>query len=130
MNQWCVKKDKNVFKLAFKFHAFPEIPKMLETRAHKKLSFQHYHETKMLQIIVFWSIREVKIPRNIVFRLNRGIKMWQNSKIVQIIVKLKCRENFLLKVEENNCDKYLFINRKLTKYDLHRSCFFHFCKIF
>ena len=65
--------------LAFRFHAFPEIPKMSETRAHKKLSFQHYHETKMSQIMVFWSIREIKTPRNIVIRLNRGIKMQQNS---------------------------------------------------
>ena len=40
LNQWCVKNDKNIFKLAFRFHAFPEIPEMLETDAHKKLNFQ------------------------------------------------------------------------------------------
>ena len=42
MNQWCVKKDKNAFKLAFRFHAFPENPEMLETLAHKKFNFQHF----------------------------------------------------------------------------------------
>ena len=40
LNQWCVKNDKNIFKLAFRFHAFPEIPEMLETDAHKKLNSQ------------------------------------------------------------------------------------------
>ena len=39
VNQWCVKKDKNVFKFAFRFHAFPEISEMLETEAHKKFHF-------------------------------------------------------------------------------------------
>ena len=37
VNQWCVKKDKNVFKLAFRFHAFPQIPEMLETDTHKNI---------------------------------------------------------------------------------------------
>ena len=42
MNQWCVKKDKNAFKLAFRLgYAFPENPEMLETLAHKKFNFQH-----------------------------------------------------------------------------------------
>ena len=26
VNQWCVKKDKNIIKPAFTFHAFPKIP--------------------------------------------------------------------------------------------------------
>ena len=47
------------------FLAFPEIPEMLETHAHKKFDFQHY--------------RKIKMPRNLVFRLNRReIKMTQN----------------------------------------------------
>ena len=59
VNQWCVKKDKNVFKVAFTFHVFPEIPQTLETDAHKKFDYQHYRETKMSQIIVFWRNREI-----------------------------------------------------------------------
>ena len=50
VNQWCIKKDKNVFQLAFRLHAFLQIPEMLETHAEKKLNFQHYCKTKMLQI--------------------------------------------------------------------------------
>ena len=42
VNRWCVKKDKNVFKLAFRFHAFVKIPENLETHSFKKLNFQHY----------------------------------------------------------------------------------------
>ena len=34
VNHWCVKKDKNVLKLAFRFHAFLKIPEMLDTHAH------------------------------------------------------------------------------------------------
>ena len=34
-----VKKDKYVFKLGFRFQAFLEIPKMLETHAHKSSIF-------------------------------------------------------------------------------------------
>ena len=30
------KKDEHVFKLAFRFLAFQEIPEILETHAHKK----------------------------------------------------------------------------------------------
>ena len=44
VNQWSLEKDKNVFKLAFRFYAFLKIPEMLETRAHKNFNFQHYHE--------------------------------------------------------------------------------------
>ena len=47
VNQWYVKKVKNVIKVAFRFHAFRKIPEMLETYAHKKFNFQHYHKTKM-----------------------------------------------------------------------------------
>ena len=35
MNQSCVKKDKNVFKHPFRFHAFPEITEILETGTQK-----------------------------------------------------------------------------------------------
>ena len=66
-NQWYLKEDKNLFS----FHAFPEIPEMLETQAHKKFNFQKYRETKMSQIMVFWSNQEIKMPRNVVFRMNR-----------------------------------------------------------
>ena len=62
VNQWCVKKDKNVFKLAFRFHAFLNFFEMLETSAHKKFNFEHYHKTKMSQILVFWSNRGIKCP--------------------------------------------------------------------
>ena len=34
VSQWCV---KNVFKLAFRFHVFPEIPEMLEVTHLKNL---------------------------------------------------------------------------------------------
>lgn len=34
----------------------------------KRFNFQHYRQTKMSWIIVFWSNRKVKIPQNIVFR--------------------------------------------------------------
>ena len=79
------------FKLAFRFHVYPEIPEMLETHTHKK----QYHKTKMSQIIVFWSIRKIKMPRNIVFRPNREIKMPGNSKMFQNVTKISCHENFL-----------------------------------
>ena len=72
------KKNKNVFKLAFSFHAFPKISEMVEADAHKKFNFQHYCETKISQIIIFWSNRGMKMQQNIVFRLNREIKMPQN----------------------------------------------------
>lgn len=41
VNQQFVKGYKSVFKFAFSFSAFPEIPKMLETHKHKKFIFQH-----------------------------------------------------------------------------------------
>ena len=47
---------------------------MLETHTYKKFSFQHEHEPK---------ICEIKMLRNVVFRLNRRIKMSRNSEIVQ-----------------------------------------------
>ena len=53
VNQWYVKKDKNEFKLAFKFHAFSTILEIWETQTHKKFNVQHYGETYMSQIIVF-----------------------------------------------------------------------------
>ena len=82
VNQWCVKKGKNVFKLAFRFHAFLKIPEMLESHALKKFNFQHYHKIKKSQIIVFWSNREIKMPQNVVFRLHREFEIQRNSKFV------------------------------------------------
>ena len=76
MNPWFVKSDKNTLKFAFRFYAFPKIPKMLETDVHRKFNFQHYCGSKMSQTIVFiWSNSEITIPRNIVFMQNRKIKM-------------------------------------------------------
>ena len=98
MNHWCVKKDKNAIKLAFRFHAFPKIPEMLETHTHKTLDFQHYRETK---IIVFWSNREIKMPRKVEFRLSSEIKISRKSKLVIKIqhnqngAKSSCCENLL-----------------------------------
>ena len=39
--------------------------------------------------MIFWPGFEIKKPRNIVFKLNRKIKMPQNSKIAQKNYKLK-----------------------------------------
>ena len=92
------KKNKTVFKLAFRFHAFPKIPEMLETHTHKTLDFQHYRETK---IIVFWSNREIKMPRKVEFRLSSEIKISRKSKLVIKIqhnqngAKSSCCENLL-----------------------------------
>ena len=83
VNQWCVKKYTNVFKLELRFHAFPEILEMLETDAHVKFNFQHPHETKMLQTIVFWSTREIKMPGN-------------SKTTKKNPAKLKCCESLLL----------------------------------
>ena len=78
VNQCCVKKNKNLFNLAFRFDAFPETSALLETRAHKKFYFQHYRKTKMLQVIVFWSNHEIKMLWDVLFRLNHEIKMPRN----------------------------------------------------
>ena len=60
-----------------------KIPKMLETHAHEKFTFQHYREIKMSQNIVFRSNCETKMLRNIVFGLSHGIKVPRNPKIVK-----------------------------------------------
>ena len=73
------KKVKNVFTLVVRLHAFPEIPEMLETHVRKKFIIQHYRETKISQIIAFWSNREIKMQRNL--------------KTVQKTAKLNCHEN-------------------------------------
>ena len=78
VNQSCVKKNKNLFKLAFRFDAFPETSALLETRTHKKFYFQHYRKTKMLQVIVFWLNHEIKMLWDVLFRLNHEIKMPRN----------------------------------------------------
>ena len=107
VNEYCIKKDKNWFKFLFKFHDFPEIPKMLQTHALEKFTFQCYREIemsrnvvflskqeiKMLQNIVFWSNREINMLRNILFGLKREVKMLWNSNVAQKIAKLKYREN-------------------------------------
>ena len=41
VNKVCTKKDGNVFKFAFRFLAFPEIPEILETHINKKFNLQH-----------------------------------------------------------------------------------------
>ena len=74
VNQWYVDRDKNVFKLACRFHAFTKIPEMWKL-THIKLYFQHHCEIKMSLITVFWSNCEIKMLQNTVFRLNREIKM-------------------------------------------------------
>ena len=101
VNQWCVKNDKNAFKPVFRFHAFPEILKMLETHEHEKFNFQQYCETKMLQTIVFSSNRKIKMPRNVLFRRSRkkqnAAKLRNYLKIPrnQNAAKIPCRQNFL-----------------------------------
>ena len=84
--------SKNVFKLGFKFLGFPDIPKIPETHAHKKFNLQH---NRQIKITVFWSDHKIKMPWNVVFKLNRHIKMPQNSKVVKKARILKCRQNFL-----------------------------------
>ena len=64
------KNDKNVFKLAFMLLLSPKFLTCWKLTNIDKINFQHYRKTKMSQIIVFWSNREIKMPRNVVFRLN------------------------------------------------------------
>ena len=54
------KKDKNAFNLAFRFLAFPEIPEILETHAHKKLNFQHNRKISMSRIMLFCQTTKLK----------------------------------------------------------------------
>lgn len=49
---------------------------------------------KMSRTITFWSDCEIKIPRNVVFRLKSEIKMLRNSKIVQEISETKMQQKF------------------------------------
>ena len=44
---------------------FSGISEVLKTHAHKKISFQHCRETKLLQVILFWSNLEIKMPEKI-----------------------------------------------------------------
>ena len=53
---------------------FPKLLKYWKL-AHKKFDFQHYRDTKTPQITVFLSNREMEMSQNVVFRLNREIKM-------------------------------------------------------
>ena len=51
---------------------------MLETHGRKKFIIQHYRETKISQIIVFWSNGEIKMQRNLkTVQKNRKIKLSQ-----------------------------------------------------
>lgn len=70
-----------MFKLAFRFHAFPEIPELLETHARKKFNFNNAAQLKCRKIIVLWSNYEFRIPPNV--GLKHEIEMPQNSLIVQ-----------------------------------------------
>ena len=68
--------------LLLRLLAFPKISEKVDTHEHKKVNHQHNREIKILQIMVSWSDREIKIPY-VVFRLNREIKMPRNSIIVK-----------------------------------------------
>ena len=72
VNQWCIKKCKNVFKLAFRLHVFCKIPEMLETHSHKRFNLRGYHG--------------IKRPSNVVFRVNCKIKMQLKFHTVKIFV--------------------------------------------
>lgn len=49
-----------MYKLAFKFLDFLEIPEILETHRHKEFTLQQNRKIKMLQIMVLSSDREIK----------------------------------------------------------------------
>lgn len=49
-----------MYKLAFKFLDFLEIPEILETHPHKEFTLQQNRKIKMLQIMVLSSDREIK----------------------------------------------------------------------
>ena len=65
------------------FLLFPEIPASLETHVHEKNNRRHNRKIKMSRIMVFCSDPEMKMPRKLVFKLKREIKIVRNSKIVQ-----------------------------------------------
>ena len=50
----------------------------------------------MSRIMVFWSDRNIKMPRNVVFRMSRESKIPRNSQITKKSAKLKLREDFNL----------------------------------
>ena len=50
----------SMYKLAFKFLDFLEIPEILETHRHKEFTLQQNRKIKMLQIMVLSSDREIK----------------------------------------------------------------------
>ena len=72
------KERQKWIKFLFKFHDLSGIPKMLQTHALEKFTFQNYRGIKMPRNIVFWSKQEIKILQNIVFWSNREIKMLRN----------------------------------------------------
>ena len=48
----------------------------------------------MSRIMVFWSDRNIKMPRNVVFRMSRESKIPLNSQIAKKSAKLKLHEDF------------------------------------
>lgn len=80
------------------FFAIPKLPEVLETHVHKK--FLSLTQPRMLRIKVFWSDREIKMPWNVLFGMNRESEMPQKSKNVKKqprknAAKFSYRENFL-----------------------------------
>ena len=90
VNQWCIKNGKNVFKLAFRLLLFPKFIKCWKLTHIKDSIFNITVKLKCRKLCVFWSNREIKMPRNTVFRLNREIQ-----EIFKKTSKILCRENFL-----------------------------------
>ena len=87
VNQWCIKNGKNVFNLAFRLLLFPKFPKLTHI---KDSVFNTTVKLKCRKLFVFWSNREIKMPRNVVLRLSREIQ-----EIFKKTSKILCRENFL-----------------------------------
>ena len=64
-----IRSVQKIIKMYLSLHIASEISEILETHTHKKFNFQKYCKTK---ILAFWSMQ-----RNVVFKLNREIKMPQ-----------------------------------------------------
>ena len=87
-----VKKIKTYLSLHSGSMLFSKFLKFLDTHAHKKNNkFEHYGETKTLTIILYWSNHIIKMPRNVVFKLNYEIKMGATSKILPKNHEIKIR---------------------------------------
>ena len=77
----------------------------------------------MSRIMVFCSDREIKMPRKLVFRLKREIKIVRNSKIVQenseIKMQRKCHTAKILAIYEIFVDvrkTIFFVQNKPTRW--------------